>query len=150
MVGRILRQGVTTISRNSSRLPDSYRPILRVEAAQALALSGNADAARYLVEAIRNDPEPSVQAAAMRALSRSDGMDLSIASLEIALALRKEVAVRGDEAMIVAGMESLRELASRGDPLAFDPLIRETAVAVAIGRFNRTVRESAINALMAM
>jgi hypothetical protein len=37
LMSSVLRQGVTTISRNGSLLPDSYHPLLRMEAARALA-----------------------------------------------------------------------------------------------------------------
>lgn len=150
LMSRVLRQGVTTISRNGSRLPDSYHPLLRMEAARALARSNTPEAARHLTAAIRNDVEPRVVGEAMVALSTNDHVEPAIGSVEVAVALRREANLRGDEVTLLSGLNALQTLARRAGEDALDLMVRETVVSIAAGGYNRQIRQAAIGALAQM
>lgn len=149
LLGFVLEQGVTTISRNWTNLPDSYHPTLRREAAVAIGAAGP-DAVPYLVRAIRNDPEPTVTAEAMRVLSGIPDIDTATASLEVALAIRREAMTRGDETMLVEGLIALEELSERTESGDLDNLVRETAVLVITQGYPGFIRDRAISALARM
>jgi hypothetical protein len=149
LMGFVLDQGVSTISRNWSHLPDSYHPMLRREAAGAIAAAGPA-AVGHLVRTIRNDPEPTVTAEAMLALSGIPDIDTAAASLEVAIALRREAMTRGDETMLVAGFTALGNLADRTESADLNDIVRETVVLVVSQGYPAAVRDRAISALARM
>lgn len=149
LMGFVLEQGVTTISKNWSNLPDSYHPTLRREAAGAIAEAGP-DSVEYLVRAIRNDPEPTVAAEAMLALSQIPDIDTATASLEVALAIRREANTRRDETMLVAGFEALGNLAERTTSTDLDDVVRETTLLVITQGHRAVVTDRAVYALSQM
>jgi hypothetical protein len=149
LMGFVLEQGVTTIAKNWTYLPDSYHPLLRREAAGAIAAAGPGSV-EYLVRTIRNDPEPSVTAEAMLALSRVADIDTASASLEVAIAIRREAMTRRDERMLVAGFTALENLAGRTESVELNETVRETAMLIITRGFVGAVRDQAILALARM
>lgn len=145
-----LQEGVTTISNNRSPLPDSYDPIVRMEAARALAVSHSPEAQTRLFEALENDPEPSVHAAVMRALGeRGEDPDGTV-SYRIARSMRTEALTRGDESKLYAGLVALESIVNVNGTDGLHELVRESVIEVANGGFSRRLREKAIEVLILM
>jgi len=145
-----LRSGVGNISNNASLLPDSYHPLVRIEAAYALGRSSHPRAQTYLITTLRSDPEPSVKAATMIGLAEQGVDPDGRISYEIAAAIQKELNIRADEGMLYQGLEALEGLAGITGTDDLDPIVRETIVEIATSGLSRRVREKAITVLNTM
>ena len=145
-----LRGGVGRVANNRSRLPDSYHPIVRVDAARALGRSSNPEAQTVLITALREDPEPSVVGATMLALARRGQDEDGFVSYEIATSLQRELAVRQDGGMIYAGLQALEDIVKEVGHEDFHPEVRATVVEIATSGLNRAIREKAISVLNQM
>jgi hypothetical protein len=91
-----------------------------------------------------------VTAEAMLALSRVPDIDTAAASLEVALAVRREAMTRRDETMLVAGLTALGDLVDRSISAELDNIVRETAVLVITQGHRGMVRDRAVSALSRM
>lgn len=145
-----LRQGATEVGFRHGVLPSVYHPMIRVEAARALSLSGHREARLHLVDAIRNDPEGVVRAEAMQALAAQDRSRPNEMLLEIALALREEANVGRDRYVLVSGMEAMKEIGRRADLESLDPLVHQVLVEIASSGLNQIVRERAVSTLTSL
>jgi hypothetical protein len=142
-----LRSGVGNISNNASLLPDSYHPLVRIEAAYALGKSAHPRAQMRLITTLRTDPEPSVKAATMIGLADQGVDPEGRISYEIAAAIQKELTIRADEGMLYQGLQALEDLAAIAGTDDLDPIVRETVVEIATSGLSRRVREKAITVL---
>ena len=142
-----LRSGVGNISNNPSLLPDSYHPLVRIEAAYALGQSSHPRAQTYLITTLRTDPEPSVQAATMLGLAEQGVDPDGRISYEIAAAIQKELKVRADEGMLFQGLLAIETLTETAGTDDLNSIVRETVVEIATSGLSRRVREKAITVL---
>lgn len=142
--GAALSSGVSIISNNRSRLPDSYYPNVRIAGAKALALSRNKAARQHLLNALRNDPEPSVQSAVADALAdRADGFD-SLVAFTLSRALHANLHAQPDPAFLISGLNALDRVFSYHTNEAFDDAVVTTVYDIATSGLERSVRERAI------
>jgi hypothetical protein len=150
IAGHALRQGATEVSFTPGTVPNVYHPVIRVEAARALAAGSTQSARDLLVEAVRNDPEALVRAEAMLALAAQPRGNVNATLVEIADALRAEAAVGRDRYMLVSGLQAVEDLVPHADLKELDPMVRQTLVEIAASGLNRIVRETAVSALTSM
>jgi hypothetical protein len=142
-----LRSGVGNISNNPSLLPDSYHPLVRIEAAYALGRSAHPRAQTYLITTLRTDPEPSVKAATMIGLAEQGVDPEGRISYEIAAAIQKELTVRADEGMLYQGLQAIEDLTATAGTDDLNPIVRETVIEIVTSGLSRRVREKAIMVL---
>lgn len=145
-VGYAVGQGVTRIPSPAGNRLNTYHPLVRRSAAQILSYSDTEEARRILLDIVRYDPEPVVQAEALNSLgSIGNDPDGNITEA-IARMLIQETITRRDPTLALSGIIAIETLA-KNDNNFISPLAREALVDVAEANYARMIR---VRALMAM
>lgn len=148
IVSNTVAQGVTIISNNRYRLPDSYHPQIRMRAARLLGYSTHPDAQNALITVLKADPEPAVKAQAMHALAQIGTDPDQKVSFTIGKTLRHESLTMHDEALVYAALAAVQRIGDNVGMRQLHTLVRDSAVSIATGNFNRILREKAFEILV--
>jgi hypothetical protein len=148
IVSTTVAQGVTIISNNRYRLPDSYHPRVRMQAARLLGYSSAPVAQNALLTVLKADPEPAVKAQAMHALAQIGTDPEQKVSFTIGKTLRHETLRMHDEALVYAALAAVQQIGSNVGMRTLHPLVRDSALKIVNGSFNRILREKAMQVLV--
>lgn len=148
MVSTTMAQGVTIISNNRYRLPDSYHPEIRILSARLLGYSSHPDAQNALLTVVRADPEPTVRAEAVYALGRIGSDPEQKVSFTIGKALRSETRRMHDETFVFAALQAVQSLGNEVGMRNLHTLVRDSTIDIATGNFNQLLRDKAIEVLV--
>lgn len=148
MVSTTVAQGVTIISNNRYRLPDSYHPQIRIAAARLLGYSEHPSAQDALLTVLRADPEPTVRAQAAHSLGRIGSDPGQKVSFVLGKALRNQARTMHDETFVFAALSALQQIGNEVGMRNLHTLVHESAIEIATGNFNRLLRDKAIEILV--
>lgn len=148
MVATTVAQGVTIISNNRYRLPDSYHPEIRIAAARLLGYSSNPSAQDALLTVLKADPEPTVRAQAAHSLGRIGSDPDQKVSFVLGKELRSQTRRMHDETFVFAALSALQQIGNEVGMPNLHTLVRESAIDIATGNFNRLLRDKAIEILV--
>jgi hypothetical protein len=144
-------RGVTNFSGQPYDLPNGYRPQVRSLAAELLGLSDENPSARIaLFKLLDSDPEPIVRARAALALASIGKDPQNAVSFNIGKALHHEALTGRDEGFIFSSLLAIERLGEEVGMLTMHPMVRESAMSIALGGFNRLLREKAVHVLARM
>lgn len=143
--------GIASLPGQPYRLPDGYRPEVRMLAADLLGHSTeNFDAIVTLSEILVSDPEPVVRSRAVLALANIGKDPEQYVSLRMGTALRNESLTSRDERFIYTSLVAMEQLGEKVGMIGLHPEARESAVLVATGGFNRLLRTKAVEVIEKM
>jgi HEAT repeat protein len=143
----LVEHGVITAFRENRWSIESYDPMVRREAVRVLGKLEGEAVRNKLVQTVRQDPEPIVQAQALFGLARMGSDPSGEVTRTIAKMMLREHLGEFDEGVVYAALVALRSIASEGQNV-MDPASVEMLVYVASDvRYSRLLRTHALETL---